>query len=311
MGNKKGITIGTHNGVFHADDVLAVAALLVMWPNARVIRTRHQETLDACDIVVDVGGAYIPEKYRFDHHQRGGAGERENGVPYSSFGLVWKRYGSRVCRIICGIEGPKLGEPSQLAERVDGALVMAIDASDNGKHLIDGVPAFEGAQSQSLSRVIAGFNPLWDDEQQLFDIAFQGAVEFAQGVLKRQVLASASELRAVSEFTEACLAHGSGVAVLERFLPWAYNGTKVPEDILYVVYPSSNGETWMVQCVPPKPGSFEQRKPLPEAWAGLRDDVLGEVCGVKDAVFCHNGRFIGGAKSRAGALDMAFAAAAA
>ena len=43
--------------------------------------------MDSADIVIDVGGQYDPDAGRFDHHQRGGAGERENGIPYSSFGL--------------------------------------------------------------------------------------------------------------------------------------------------------------------------------------------------------------------------------
>jgi uncharacterized UPF0160 family protein len=33
-------------------------------------RTRDQKVLDTCDIVVDVGGVFDPEKHRYDHHQR-------------------------------------------------------------------------------------------------------------------------------------------------------------------------------------------------------------------------------------------------
>jgi uncharacterized UPF0160 family protein len=47
------------------------------------------------------------------------------------------------------------------------------------------------------------------------------------------------------------------------------------------------------------------RKDLPLAWAGLRGVDLAAVCGVADAVFCHNGRFIAGAGSLEGALRMA------
>ena len=87
------ITIATHNGNFHADDVFSIAALKNIFPAFNLVRTRDLEVIGKADVVIDVGGIYDPETGRFDHHQRGGAGERENGIPYSSFGLVWKKYG--------------------------------------------------------------------------------------------------------------------------------------------------------------------------------------------------------------------------
>jgi len=78
------VTIATHNGNFHADDVFSVAALKCIYPSIKLIRTRDLELIGQADIVLDVGGVYDPDAGRFDHHQRGGAGERENGIPYSS-----------------------------------------------------------------------------------------------------------------------------------------------------------------------------------------------------------------------------------
>ena len=34
------------------------------------------------------------------------------------------------------------------------------------------------------------------------------------------------------------------------------------------------------------------KKKLPKAWAGLRNEELAAVTGVEDAIFCHTGRFI-------------------
>jgi uncharacterized UPF0160 family protein len=66
--------IGTHNGTFHCDEVLACCMLrqLHEYKDAEIIRTRDQAALEECDIVVDVGGVYEPEKHRYDHHQRYG-----------------------------------------------------------------------------------------------------------------------------------------------------------------------------------------------------------------------------------------------
>ena len=41
-----------------------------------------------------------------------------------------------------------------------------------------------------------------------------------------------------------------------------------------------------------EPGSFAQKRPFPEEWAGLTDDALSEVVGVPGAVSCHKNRFI-------------------
>jgi uncharacterized UPF0160 family protein len=57
--------------------------------------------------------------------------------------------------------------------------------------------------------------------------------------------------------------------------------------------------------VPANPETFEARKDLPAAWAGLRDAELAAVTGVPDAVFCHNNLFIAAARSFEGILKMA------
>lgn len=44
---------------------------------------------------------------------------------------------------------------------------------------------------------------------------------------------------------------------------------------------------------------------LPEAWAGFRNEELSRVAGIEGCVFCHTVRFIGGNKTRDGALAMA------
>src|SRR5215213_6104431 len=89
--------VATHSGSFHADDVFALAALSMLGEPIEVVRTRDADAMAACDVRVDVGFADDPATGDFDHHQRGGAGERPNGVRYASFGLVWRAYGARLC----------------------------------------------------------------------------------------------------------------------------------------------------------------------------------------------------------------------
>ena len=161
-------TIVTHNGNFHADDVFSIAALKIIFPSFTLIRTRDNAIINDADVVIDVGGQYDPETDRFDHHQRGGAGARENGIPFSSFGLVWKKYGLAIC-----------DDNQDVANAVDAGLVSTIDAIDCGH--VEGV-----ATGISLSQTISMFNPTWEEESN-FDAAFDQAVEFAHTLLLRFV----------------------------------------------------------------------------------------------------------------------------
>jgi uncharacterized UPF0160 family protein len=131
------------------------------------------------------------------------------------------------------------------------------------------------------------------------------AADLAEGFLRRRVQAMRARL-AAEAVVLAAHARSADLRVLEldRKLPWEGPVFAHGLPVLYAVYPVPNGN-WMVDALPPKPGSFDQRLPLPEAWAGLRDADLAAVCGVPDAVFVHARRFVGAARSREGAMEMA------
>lgn len=293
--------IGTHDGVFHADDVFAVAALLLAYPDATVIRTRNTSKLDRADILVDVGGVYDPATGRFDHHQRGRAGARPYGVLYSAFGLIWRHYAVRIM--------DALGVPEEhfdhVVEQVDFNLVQPVDAVDNGQALYEGGKAVFGVSAPTLSGVISGFNPSWHEPERDFDAAFARAVGFAQAILRNEVARSLGEALAWAKVAQAIRESANGpIVVLDQFVPWGDQVRDEAPNALFVVFPSETG-TWMCQAVNKTAGTFESRKLLPESWAGLRDGDFCAITGVEDGVFCHPGRFIGGAKSKASALRLA------
>ncbi|EAU55732.1 MYG1 family protein [Mariprofundus ferrooxydans] len=279
-------TIATHNGNFHADDVFSVAAIGMILPSFTLVRTRDSALIAKADIVIDVGLEYDPERGRFDHHQRGGAGERENGIPYSSFGLIWQKYGADICQ----------GD-QDVANAVDAGLVSTIDAVDCGH--VEGVQ-----QGISLSHTIGMFNPTWQEDSHV-DACFDEAVEFASRVLTRFIAAARGGISAKAIVAKAIDdAADPRVIVLEKYVPWKRTVHALSEEALYVVYPSQTGE-WRIQTVPVEPGSFEDRKSLPQAWAGLSGKELQELTGIDDAMFCHNGLFIAGAESFESTMNMA------
>ena len=279
-------TIVTHDGNFHADDVFSIAALKHIFPSFELVRTRDLALISQADIVLDVGGEYDADTGRFDHHQRGGAGARENGIPYSSFGLIWKKYGVEIC-----------GGAQEVADAVDSGLVSTIDAVDCGH--VEGV-----ASGISLSQTISMFNPTWQEDGD-FNTCFNEAVEFATRILTRFIASAHGGISAKAIVAKAIDdAEDPRVIVLEKYTPWKRTVHALSTEALYMIYPSQSGQ-WRIQTVPVEPGSFEDRKSLPKAWAGLSGEALQEVSNIADAMFCHNGLFIAGAQSFASTMKMA------
>lgn len=288
-------TIVTHNGKFHADDVFAVALLLLIDAGASVIRTRDEQAITGAESVVDVGGVYDEAANRFDHHQIGGAGMRENnlpagkaGIPYAAFGLVWKKYGEKLC-----------GSP-EVARRVEEVLVAPIDANDNGVDI--SVPKIPGIALYDISDAVRSFIPTWKEDADM-DASFTEAVGFAKRIIMREVKraeAVAAGQRMVEEVYAA--APDKRLIALTEDISWKDTLSKFPEP-LYVVHPQN--DTWRLYAVRDNPHLFVNRKDLPESWAGLRDEELAKVTGVADATFVHRNRFMAVTRSKEGALALA------
>lgn len=286
------ITIVTHNGSFHSDDVFAVAVLLLVLKEkpvvATIVRTRDESVISSGDFVVDVGGVYDDKRERYDHHQIGGAGERDNGVPYASFGLVWKKYGKSLTSL-------------EAADMVDKNLVQYVDAMDNGVGELRPVTA--DAFPYSIREIIRGFNLTWEEAKGDEDARFAEAVNLATQVLSREIKSTESSMRGEKMVREAYeAADDKRMVVLENNYPWEDLINRFPEP-LYIVEPSTDG--WKVYAVKDNPASFVNRKDLPQTWAGKRNAEFTAVSGVPDAIFCHNKRFMAVAKSKEGAITLA------
>lgn len=290
---RSGVVAATHSGSFHADEVLAAAALRLMNPALTLVRTRDPAQLDTADIVFDVGRIYDRSTCRFDHHQLEYREARENGIPYSSFGLVWRELGITLCG------------SAATAARVDRSLVQGVDAVDCGITLYKETPP---AVLMSISSIIGGFNPGWQDDASpsARDKAFTQAVAWAESVLQNTIREALAQEAAHAVVTQGTLMEGGGLLVLEQDVPWKESVLSSPdfENVLYVISPDTQTK-WHVHTVPDQPGSFGNRKSLPAAWAGLDREELDQVTGIKGGIFCHRGRFVAGHGTREGALGMA------
>lgn len=299
----------THSGKFHCDEVFAYAILraaLGVHENGvdhALLRSRDAGVIASGDVVWDVGLVFDPATRRFDHHQRG-APLRDDGTPFSSAGLVWREYGAAAVAAL--LPRQELGFAAAIAAEIDGSVVRRIDELDNG--ISGGGPVLE-RDTLGLATLVGDCNPAWDQPGNegpgAGDAAFQEATRLAEGVLRRRVAGIRARMAAEALVVAA---HTAGadprLLVLDRGMPWKGAVFSHGLPVVFCVSPASNGN-WMVDTMPPEPGSFAQLVPLPEAWAGLQGSDLATMSGVPDAVFVHVRRFIGAAASREGAVRMA------
>ncbi len=76
------------------------------------------------------------------------------------------------------------------------------------------------------------------------------------------------------------------------------------DKVIYALYQDTGG-SWRIQAVPVTPNSFHSRKKLPDQWCGVRDEALSALVGEPGCIFVHASGFIGGHKTKEGAIKMA------
>jgi uncharacterized UPF0160 family protein len=292
--------IVTHNQGFHADDVFAYAILKEYLSRKgetwSLERTRDMEIIKQADVVFDVGEEYDPLRNRFDHHQRGRAGTRANGIYYGAAGLVWKHFGRELC------------SDNYVWESIDRGLFQELDAIDNGQDFI-GKINFDDAYYTSLAIHIAHFEPMKYElktPEELME-AFEKAADFAHGILMRMIANQEFFQKAFSEASE--IYHASEdkqILVFEKNYqrPTWKRLSEFPEPV-FAVYYNNKYNDWKIESIPVQVSTFEARKHAPESWRGLRDEDLQKITGVSDAKFCHPSGFLFGAASKTGALELA------
>jgi uncharacterized UPF0160 family protein len=291
----------THSGTFHCDDAFAYATIRLALQGAdhRLIRTRDPAQIALADIVWDVGAVHDASTGRFDHHQRGAPVRNDTGIPFSAAGLVWQIHGVPAVRALLAQTDAARAEA--VATVIDNEVIRRIDAIDNGvEHPED---------TLGLSAMVEDCNLPWNSaligDPTAEDEAFVQAAGMAEVFLRHRVSKVCAKLAAESIVLTAY--NGSPdpkVLELDRKMPWQDPVFLHALPVIYAIYPVPGGN-WMVDAMPPEPGSYEQRLPLPASWAGLHGDALVSESGIPDAVFVHPRRFVGAAQSRRGAFAMA------
>ncbi|KAB8611411.1 hypothetical protein FH972_025916 [Carpinus fangiana] len=337
-----GPLIGTHSGHFHADEALAVhmLRLLPTYSGSPLVRTRDPEILKTCHTVVDVGGQYDASANRFDHHQR----EFATTFPgrktkLSSAGLVFMHMGKAIIAQQTGYKEDS-NEVKQLYEKMYDDFVEAFDANDNGISAYDtqklrdvGVEKKFNDRGFSIASVVGRFNhdrkaaadgedKTGEQKQAEEDARFLKASEFTGTQFDGELADAAHSWLPARHivhqaFRERKQYDREGrILVLphrKEGLPWHDHLFQIEAEestagnVLYALF-SENGEPdskWRIRAVSQSQEGFELRKPLPEAWRGVRDQELSSLAGIEGCIFVHASGFIGGNASFDGALKMA------
>lgn len=330
-------TIGTHSGIFHADEVTGVMLLTRFtkeFYGAKVVRTRDQSILQGLDLILDVGAEYDPGRHRYDHHQKGFYERFSDSfhTKLSASGLIYKHFGREIVQNAFNslFTDPKYIDPKYRVEvqpeEWEGLYVRLytdffeyLDGVDNGVSCYppDVKPKYKTQYTDLVARVARLNYTEYALKQPSEEEKFERAVQLVYDDFMSEIVYIYTDLfvglpivkRAIERRFEV---HPSGkIIFLESSCAWKNAVFRletqlgIEGEVLFVVYKEKHDGTHRVQAVPPTLGSFEQRKPINPSFHGLRDAELAKLSGVPSAVFCHASGFIGGAQTYEDAIKLA------
>ena len=266
----------THNGTMHADEVFATAFLSLYFGNFKVARVSEvPKDISTNTIIYDIG------KGKFDHHQSD-ARIRDNGIKYSSFGLLFEEYGLSYLKKL------KLKNTKAIYNYLVKDFIEAIDAIDNGIF-----PEIKSIYKiKTVSDVIKIFNPSYgshdnEDEQ------FIKAVSLAESILTEELKNVIGKVEAGTKVKKLLNKTKGPILILDEYLPYeetvltSLSGKK----ILFAIYPSNRGG-YGIKTIPISTTDKTSRVYFPKEWGGLTNEDLEKVTGIKGSLFCHTNRFL-------------------
>ena len=290
----KTLRIATHNGKFHADELLAIAMIKYAVQQAlgwneknaikfEIIRTRNPEKIKLADIAVDVGDG------EFDHHST--TNRYPNGVQMSSCG-----------KVLAEVEG----DP-QVVNLLNSWTLYAVQSIDNGEKSLKYTNNFfnwVGLMNETYSEMKAS-----DYEN---DKPFYLALEMVEILYKRMHKAAREHILAQG-YLQHCQRHFRQ-QVLElpsSSVPWKYFVAFQVPTIKAILCPDATNGTWTVRWVPKSMGSPDTKLLWPVEWRSEKDACSGNTTLAAKKYefgcnFCHKSLVMANFDSRDHALQAAW-----
>lgn len=279
----------THSGTMHTDEVFATAFLDLYKKDVTIVRLPNidKEKIKDDVLVFDIG------RGKYDHHQED-AITRENGIKYSSFGLLFKEFGKDY------LKKEKVENIDEVFTTIDKELVEGIDAVDNG--IFPEINA--NFKIKTLDDIIKSCNPSFGSNQDENE-QFIKAVELAKVIFQEIVYNIVGKVKARKIILEKLKQTKKDYLELEEYIPYEETILKNEEGnhILFALYPSNRGG-WGIKTIKKSLDDKTDRLQFPESWAGLENEELEEKTGIKDVIFCHSGRFLITCKTKEAAYQV-------
>jgi len=275
------LNICVHDGQFHADELVCVAMIKLIYDDAlvNVVRSRKPADWERADLVIDVGEGLL------DHHGK----RAETGVAACT----------RLFRLMqdSGLfENENKHFVEELRKLVDD--VAGVDTGDK-----NAVNRFDELQDFNRFAVARGgaYDRVFEDAlisitrriEMLFEIWRKEGEALVAAMTS--VMAPREDERIVS-FSPASRLADVKQLLHERKDPAVYFISAEKED------------DWRVLCCAPTETEFSffgSKRLIPEKFRGLRGEELSHVSGIEGGIFCHAAGFIAGFKTREAAVAFA------
>lgn len=289
--NIEDATLITHGGTFHPDDVFSTVFLSKIIPNPLVCRTTNiPSNLKTNAIIYDIGFG------DFDHHGPN-AKIRNSKIKYSSFGLLWKKFGKKYLKEITP-------DYNELWKVIDEKLVMQIDGIDNGNF-----PKIEADYKLiDLDNIIDLFNKAWNENKDN-DEQFIAACHIADTIFDRILIKEKAKIEASKEVEKLISQNNNQeILILPQYMPYHealfeskdLNASKIK----IIIFPSNRGG----YNIKPRTISKESKELLvhfPDSYLGLHDEELEKISKIKGARFVHINGFMASADTLNAAINLA------
>lgn len=266
----------THSGTMHADEVFSTAFLDLFLGKIKLYRaTSIPDDINDDVLIYDIG------RGQFDHHQED-AKKRENGIPYCSFGLLWQAFGKAF------LEQRNTKDIEDVFTMIDKDLIEGIDADDNGIFF----KTEASYKIKTISDTIKLFNPSYKSNQDENE-QFLKAVTVAKEILLQEILNITGKVIAKQKVLEKLTEKTNHTLYLDEYMPYEHTilSEESANDIYFVVFPSNRGG-YAIKTVPKSQEDHNKRLDFPKEWAGLEQQELEKVAGIKGLKFCHATRFL-------------------
>jgi len=243
----------THNGIFHADEVTAIALIKVFIdPELEIDRVSHNEVIENpqdYDFIIDIGQKYDTEKW-FDHHH---IDPEEQQI--ASAGLIWNYIAAKFDKICIDEAYPSISK-----------FIEQVDLNDIGQLKAD---------QFSIIDLIKHLN-----ESNIYSVEQYNSFLYATDTISKYIikLKGKDELKSKAKYQLECCEIKDNIIISSQFIP-EWQSVLVGSKIGYFMWFDKNQNIWKVQVVPKHLDSFESAY------------TLEPECKNNEVEFVHNAKF--------------------